>query len=204
MGTAMFCLIYYILASLAAPPPWVSSLSSQILHFSSILAERMDSHPSYISTGPDNLVAINTTFGVALTKNQPLTHTFSPLAEKLKSSSESESPYLSTVRLRSTSTVTSGSSSSPSSSSNSSSVSDEEVLQQYHAAALYANVDQAFSCIQRAYLNVQRAHRGKKVMQTTTNIFRSTLKKFYIIDCTSPNPKPISPSRTEMAPSTRD
>ena len=121
----------------------------------------MDSHSYCISTSPGILVAmVNTTVGVGLAKDQPLTPTFAPLMEKAKSSLESESPYLSTARLRSPSTI----SSSSGSSSGSSSVSDEEVQQWDCAAPFYANIDQAYLCIQQAYLNVQRACNGRKVM----------------------------------------
>ena len=105
-----------------------------------------------------NLVSmVNTTVGVALAKDQPLTHAFFPSTEKLKSSLEfDESPHLSTPRPRSPSTLSS------------SSVSDEEVQQQNdHVAAIYANIDQTFSCIQQAYLNVQRGHDRRKVMRIT-------------------------------------
>ena len=79
----------------------------------------MDSHSYCISTSPGILVTmVDTTVGVELAKDQPLTHTFVPPMEK-ESSLGSESPYLPTARLRSPSTI--------SLSSASSSVSDEEV-----------------------------------------------------------------------------
>ena len=106
--------------------------------------------------------------GVALAEDQPLIHSFSPSTKQAKSLLESESLHLSTARLRSPSMTSSTSSSTSSSSPDSGSVGDEEVQvqPQNHAAAFYANVDQAFSCIQRACLRVQWAHGGKKVMQT--------------------------------------
>ena len=143
----------------------------------------MDSHSYYVSTSPGILVAIvDTTAGVRLAKDQLLTHTFAPSTEKANSSLGSESPYLSTARLRSPSTI--------SSSSTSSSVSDEEVQQHNRAAAFNANIDRAYSSIQRVYSNVQRAY-GRKVMCITNKItqvhWRNFTSQIVVVPMT-PNP----------------
>jgi len=63
-----------------------------------ISTEHMDSHPYCISMSPSILVTMaDTTVGVGLAKDQPLTHTFALSQEQAKSPPESESLYLSTA-----------------------------------------------------------------------------------------------------------